>query len=300
MLFEMYQVTEGVTMLCDMLELKNELMTYYMQTKDYESIERLCKQYGETEKNLWLQALTYFVSELAEDQNSLEAQKHLKSILASIENVQAISPLLVIEIVSKNKTLAFSILKDYLVKKIKKLQDYTTKNRKTIGKLSEDTDKTKQSIGTLRTTAQLFQLKECAECGKKLELPIFHFMCNHSFHDYCVSSESSMKECPKCVIQAQQVIDKKNQLMGQLENKEQFFKELKEGDRKFDVIAQYFGRGLFAGLDNLKDKQEDEKQKEKKEGGEEDEKDKEKEEDDSQFGQIVLNINILSQFLLLL
>ncbi len=246
MLFEMYQVSEGVSVLCEMLELKNELMTYYMQNKDYENIERLCKRYGDTEHNLWIQALTYFVGELEGEPGRLDAEKHVKSVLGELEKVPSISPLLVLEIMSKNKSLKFSMLKTYLAERLQKLQANIDKNRKSTAQLSDEIDKTKKNIGNLRTTAQMFQLKECAECGKKLELPIFHFMCNHSFHDYCLPSDASMKECPKCSVQAQQILDKKQQLMSQMDNHEQFFRELKEGDKKFDVIAQYFGRGLFA------------------------------------------------------
>jgi len=247
MLFEMYQVTEGVSMLCEMLELKNELMTYYMQNKDYENIISLCKKYGESDHNLWMQALTYFVGESAIPTGT-EALKYVKTVLTNLEEVSSISPLMVLQIISKNKLIKFSMIKGYLLKKLGKLHKTIDKNRKATQQLNEEIDKTKQNITTLRTTAQLFQLKECADCGKKLELPIFHFMCNHSFHEYCIASETPTKECPKCCLQAQQILDKKAQLLSQSENHEQFFKELKEGDKKFDVVAQYFGRGMFSGI----------------------------------------------------
>ena len=247
MLFEMYQVSEGVSMLCEMLELKNELMTYFMHNKDYENIIKLCEQYGKTDKNLWVQALTYFSGELAGEPTRLDAPKYVAEVLVRLEDEPSISPLLVLEIMSKNKALKFSMLKGYLASRLKKLQGNMDKNRKSVEQLGGEINKCKQNIDTLRTTAQLFQLKECAECGKKLELPIYHFMCNHSFHDYCVTSEAENKECPKCCVQAKQILEKKSQLIGQMENHEQFFRELKEEDRKFDIVAQYFGRGLFAG-----------------------------------------------------
>ena len=259
MLFEMYQVSEGVSLLCEMLELKNELMTYYMQNKDYDNIVKLCERYGESDHNLWVQALTYFVAETSGEPGRLDAQKYVKIILTNLEKVPAISPLMVLQIMSKNKALKFSMLKGYLAKRLKKLHTGIEKNRKSVTLLGDDIEKTKQNMNTLRSTAQLFQLKECADCGKKLELPIFHFMCNHSFHEYCIVSEAATKECPKCCLLAQQILDKKAQLAGQAENHEQFFKELKEGDKKFDVVAQYFGRGLFSGIEQISGKYSEEK-----------------------------------------
>ncbi len=34
--------------------------------------------------------------------------------------------------------------------------------------------------------------------------------------------------------------------MNQIDNHEQFFKELGEKERKFDAVSKYFGRGLFS------------------------------------------------------
>jgi hypothetical protein len=249
MLLEMYQVSEGVRILCEMLELKHELMTYYMQNREYDNIINLCVKYGDREQNLWIQALTYFVTKLLDEKEKNNVQKHIKSVLSHLEKIPSISPLLILEIASKSKALRCSVLKDYMAKNLRRLQEKIGKNRQTVTQLNEDIDKLRQNIKILKTTAQLFQLKECSECKKKLELPVLHFMCGHTFHDYCVPpSENAARECPKCSIQAQQILEKKSQLLGQIENHEQFFKELKESDMKFDVVAQYFGRGLFAGL----------------------------------------------------
>lgn len=249
MLLEMYQVSEGVRILCEMLELKHELMTYYMQNKEYDNIISLCVKYGAAEQNLWIQALTYFVAKLADEKEKNNVQKCIKVVLSYLEGIPSISPLLILEIASKSKALRCSVIKEYMAKNLKRLQEKIGKNRQTVSQLNEDIDKLRQNIKTLKTTAQLFQLKECTDCKKKLELPVLHFMCGHTFHDYCVPpSESAARECPKCLVQSQQILEKKSQLLGQIENHEQFFKELRKSEMKFDVVAQYFGRGLFANL----------------------------------------------------
>ena len=45
------------------------------------------------------------------------------------------------------------------------------------------------------------------------------------------------------------MIDKKEQFLDQAKQTEQFFKELNQKKIKFNVVAQYFGRGLFSEID---------------------------------------------------
>lgn len=262
MLFEMYQVSEGVKMLCEMLKLSHELMTYYMHNKEYENIMKLCEDYGEQDQNLWIQALTYYVSELNSD--TAKARDCIMKILEKLEGVQSISPLLVLEIASKNKLLKFGVLKNYLAKRVNKLQHSIEKNRKSVEQTVTEVDKLKGNINMLRTQAHSFQLQKCAECGLQLSsFPLYHFMCNHSFHEHCYSSEADEKECPKCSAQNQQSIERLAQLSAQANDQEQFFKELREKDKKFDVLAQYFGRGLFSNLSKPAPPKEEEEVKEK-------------------------------------
>lgn len=257
MLLEMYQVSEGVGLLCEYLELTNELMTYYMQNKDYDNIISFCKKNEKSDDSLWIQALTYFVEQSANELEGSQSQKYLEVVLEHLKKVSSISPLMVLEIVSRNKSVKFSVLKGYLSERLNALHTTIDKNRTKLSQFNKEIEKTKQSITNLRTTAQLFQLKECADCGKKLELPIYHFMCNHSYHEYCIMADTT-RECPKCCIQAQQVVEKKDQLVKQIDNQEQFFKELKDGSKKFNVIARYFGRGLFSDM-NKREKHSEER-----------------------------------------
>jgi len=252
MLVEMYQIPEAVGLLCEMLELTNELITYYIKSQDYPRIVEVCKKFGASDQNLWIQALSFFVVEQEKFPSNTEVSECIEDILTSLEEVSVISPVMVLEIVGRNKSIKYSVIKKYLIEKLKKIQGAIDKSRKTIVEYDESIKKTKQTINNLRTTAQVLHIRECSDCGKKLELPLYHFTCNHSYHEYCIPSEASIKECPKCCIQAQQVLDKKAQLLGQADNQEQFFKELKESDRKFDVVSQYFGRGLFSNVENDK------------------------------------------------
>lgn len=246
MLCEMYQVSEGIQLVCNLMQLKHELLEYYMSMRDYESVVGLCKEYGEEESDLWVQALGFLVGELQDTPGSKEVQEHIQQALACIANVPSISPMLALEIIARCSHVKLSVVKQYMEGKLGRLQKKIEKNRNAVCKLQEEIADLKQDVHSLRTTAQVFNLKECAECGSsKFDSAIIHFMCNHTFHEYCLSEAS---ECPKCSLQNAQIIDKKKQLLAQRENDEQFFKELRESNAKLKVVAQYFGRGLFAGL----------------------------------------------------
>lgn len=41
----------------------NEIVEYYMNNEEDDNIIKACKKYGDKDPNLWLQVLTYFVTE---------------------------------------------------------------------------------------------------------------------------------------------------------------------------------------------------------------------------------------------
>ena len=71
------------------------------------------------------------------------------------------------------------------------------KSKKKVEENVEAIGKMQAEMVELRTSAKTFGQKECTLCKKKLSLPTIHFMCGHTFHDYCVESEGR-RRCPKC------------------------------------------------------------------------------------------------------
>jgi len=120
----------------------------------------------------------------------------------------------------------------------------------------EKIDSMKEEIRELKTGAKFFNSKECSLCEKKLFLPTIHFMCGHTYHDDCIDPEG-VRKCVKCQyrkwdstypLEFQEVLQTKQQFQSQAKDTQQFFKELREKEVKFNTIASYFGRGLFADL----------------------------------------------------
>lgn len=70
-----------------------------------------------------------------------------------------------------------------------------------------------EEMHELRTQAKTFAQKECTLCNKKLALPSIHFMCGHTFHDYCVESNGDhRRQCPKCQGEFTEVVERRMQL----------------------------------------------------------------------------------------
>ena len=62
-LFKMYNFDQGIVYICEKMQLREELLHFYMKKRDMGKIIELCKKHGENESNLWIQALKYFIKQ---------------------------------------------------------------------------------------------------------------------------------------------------------------------------------------------------------------------------------------------
>ncbi|CAG2063255.1 unnamed protein product, partial [Timema podura] len=49
-------------------------------------------------------------------------------------------------------------------------------------KYRQETDKIRDKIKDIQTSAIIFQGSRCSACNHQLELPSIHFLCQHSYH----------------------------------------------------------------------------------------------------------------------
>ena len=126
-----------------------------------------------------------------------DAEDYLSRALQIIGDNKILSPLLVLEIVQARKNLKFKVLRGYLLERLKAQDEVIKKSKKKVDENMETIGKMQTEIVELRTQAKTFSQKECTLCKKKLALPSIHFMCGHTYHDYCVESEGKRK-CIKC------------------------------------------------------------------------------------------------------
>lgn len=94
--------------------MREELLNFYISIKENSQIIQLCKEHGKKESNLWIQALKYF----AKPEN--EAEHMINEVLREISELQNLSPLLILNILAKNKNVNFQLVKQYFIDKIGK------------------------------------------------------------------------------------------------------------------------------------------------------------------------------------
>lgn len=87
-LFRFYEYYEGFKIFSQQLHMNQELLGLYIEKNQDDKIIQICSEYGFKEKNLWIQALTYF--------RGRGDEVRIKDCLNRIQGL--LSPLLVLEI----------------------------------------------------------------------------------------------------------------------------------------------------------------------------------------------------------
>lgn len=167
--------------------------------------------------------------------------------MSVIAKRKLLSPQLIIEAVGtaqSNITLAH--LRPYITSELKKEMDVIAKDMELTEKYSKDIEKIKEHLENLKTGTTTIQGSRCAACHHQLELPSVHFLCQHSYHQYCFQSFSEHEnECPACVPENQKLLEL---LRAREDNKdlhETFHSNLEKANDGFSLAAEYYGRGVF-------------------------------------------------------
>jgi len=184
-----FNFDKGILYLCEKLNLYNTIIRNYFDNENYEEILSTCNKYGDTDPSLWSQALSYFASR----DNCIHT--YLITVLDKIDEKKILSPLEVIQILSKNSSVTIGTVKDYICRNITELKEIED-NQTIINNYKKDTEDMKKKIDILKNGDVVFQVSKCEACGRPLELPTIHFLCKHSYHLRCLGENDH--DCPKC------------------------------------------------------------------------------------------------------
>lgn len=152
---------------------------------------------------MWIQALTYF----RDLSNPEQRDKYLKMSLDHIGEHNILSPLLVLEILSSKVDIKFEILSPFLIKKLKDQQKVIKSNlegdlnkrgeveHSGVKQMTERIEQMKEDILRMKRTSKNFgEQKNCSACDQELKLPTIHFMCGHTYHEFCAEGDV-IKKC---------------------------------------------------------------------------------------------------------
>ncbi|RNA18522.1 vacuolar sorting-associated 11 -like protein [Brachionus plicatilis] len=240
-LCQLHQFKAGLLYLYEKNAMYQRILQYHMDNNDHISILDTCKRYGIHDPNLWIQSLQYFSK-----RDGYNLKDFIMQILTNIEKFNLLTPLMVIKILSQNNTLTIDTVKEYLLNRMKKEEHEIKENQDTLNRYLKSIMEMKTHIDHLKTEPIIFQANKCESCGDELNFPSIHCLCNHSFHAECFENHSVDGACPTCAVENSNFL---NHIKLNEESKKTlhdgFHKQLERSIDTFEVIADYFGKGLF-------------------------------------------------------
>lgn len=223
-----------------------DIFRSYTAAGDTQGAIRALKKYGPEEPALYPAGLAYFTSS---PEILAEAGDELDMVLKKIDEDGLMAPLQVIQTLSATGVATMGMIKQYLAATIERERQEIATNRRTIESFRTDTEAKKAELNSLATKPVVFQATRCKICSTPLELPAVHFLCKHSFHQRCLSTDDDVEnenvECPICSPQNQTVRAIRRAQVESAERHDMFTEALKRGRDGFAVISEWFGRGVM-------------------------------------------------------
>ena len=143
-LVQMHNFCDGQLFLYRKLGMYHMLLQHYMEHDDFPNILETCQKFGDDDTNLWVQALTYFGA------RPDFPQQYIEQILAQVEERNLLPPLVVVQVLARNRKMPLSIVKTYITRRLRQERQQIDTDEREIRKLRDDTDKMRQEIDKLK------------------------------------------------------------------------------------------------------------------------------------------------------
>lgn len=210
----------------------------------------LTRRHGDQKPLLFKLMLKFLVSsEVVYKQATPQTFRYL---LEKIKEHNISSPLEVIKMLSSNDYASVGILKDYLIEFVSETKKDITNNKKLLQSYESESSKNTLKLTELTQNPMVMRNKKCSNCELRLEFPMIHFKCNHSYHQRCLVENTyisgvadSQPKCPLCINELQ-ALEKLWQ--SQLHTKydyDVFQMNLNESHLRFKVVSEYLGKGVM-------------------------------------------------------
>ncbi|KAG9205863.1 hypothetical protein G6514_006137 [Epicoccum nigrum] len=237
---------DGAILVREQQGLHFDIFRSYTAANDTQGAIRALRKYGPEEPALYPAALAYFTSS---PDILAEAGDELDHVLKKIDEDGLMAPLQVIQTLSTNGVATMGMIKSYLSATIERERVEIATNRRTIETFRADTATKKSELHSLNTKPVVFQAARCKVCNKTLELPVVHFLCKHSFHQSCLSTDEDVRdadvECPLCSGQNATVKAIRRAQVESADRHDLFTDALRRSRDGFAVVSEWFGRGVM-------------------------------------------------------
>jgi hypothetical protein len=248
------------------------LVQRHMDSGNHQAILLTCRKYGQRDPNVWVQVLTYLTSRYGATTSTgktstanssanspQQCARHIQQVLQF--GSAYLPPLLVLSILSKNRSLPVSIVHEYLVKHLRAEQQEIRDDATDIIEKRARIDQIRSKMHILATSAQVFQHStDQLIPDQPLNLPVIHFMSGNSYNlenvdttDMSLQHEGNKqgRVDPNMAEEHHRLTHMLTDLQQKSQKHEDFFRELQAAGRGegsisgFDKVSEYFGLGVF-------------------------------------------------------
>lgn len=212
------------------------------------------RKHGDKKPLLYKLLLKFLVSSEAIFKQT--TTKDFRFILEKVKQHKVCAPLEVIQILSSNEFATIGILKDYLIDYVSQTNKDITNNERLIQSYESESDKYTERLVELRKSPVVMQNNICTNCELKLEYPLVHFRCKHSYHQKCLnentyipeSDTASKPQCPLCINELKLLEQLRETQIRARDDYATFEMNLDESDDRFKVMCEYIGKGVLDGI----------------------------------------------------
>ncbi|CDH55166.1 vacuolar membrane protein [Lichtheimia corymbifera JMRC:FSU:9682] len=239
-LCQLKQFDEGIVYLYEKTGMYSDIVQFWIDKEETDRVIEAVRKYGPKDSSLYPMVLTYFSSNA---EVLSKSTPELLSVLNHIDSQDLLPPIQVVQALARSDVASISLIKRYIGKKIEHEREELSQNEELIASYREETEKRRQEIDELQTSARIFQVQKCTGCDGMLDLPAVHFLCRHSYHQRCLGDND--RECPQCAIQHRMISEIRRTQEANADRHDIFFDQLDNEEDGFSVIADYFSKNTM-------------------------------------------------------
>lgn len=213
-------------------------------------------KYGDENPDLYKQVLKFIISK--EEIFNKVNNKEFQFILNKIKSMKLATPLEIIDLLGATEFATIGLIKDYLIEHIDTQKQEISNNVKLIQSYEKESTKNTHKLIELTSKPFIIQNNKCSSCKMKLDFPIVHFKCKHSYHQRCLTENKFLasptqlngldlnsRSCPLCRDDLELAYSARAEQLGTKDELEIFEQSLNEAPDRFKVITNYLGKGVM-------------------------------------------------------
>lgn len=232
-------------------EFEEGLLRIAQASGDLKAALEVVRKYGEEKPVLYKMVFKYIFS--SDDVFKQATPNEFRDLLEKLRLHKLATTLDILNIVSTNKNATLGLVKDFLIDYISDADKEITNNNRLTQSYESECTKDSLKLTELTTKPIVFQNNKCSSCELKLDFPLIHFKCKHSYHQRCLNEnvyipsekEDDKPRCPLCIHELQASNALRESQLKSNEKFDAFEMDLNNSSDRFKVVSEYLGKGIM-------------------------------------------------------